>query len=473
MPDSKSRRPSPDRRQRGGVLVRAERGRAARAVCPRAALGAWEVFEDRAEAIELLREQEQTRVAELIGLRRSRMVVSPFTFYRGSAIIMASDLARMPRTGIEVQCVGDAHIANFGIFASHTRHLVFDINDFDETAPGPWEWDIMRLVASVEICGRDRGFSKDDRRHAVRACAKAYRKTMARFAEMRELDIWYAHLDLEQTIEQFEDELDGKQSRTLRRAMEKARAKDNVRAADKLAHIEDDRLRFNSQPPELVPISELEGFEGADSAELTRRIMRLYEGYLENLSYDKRCLVNRYSLEDAARKVVGVGSVGTRAWVALMGGRDEDDPLVMQMKEAQESVVERFCHPAPFKSHGERVVQGQRLIQSTSDILLGWTSLELPDGGSRDYYVRQLWNGKGSIDLEKIGTEGLASTARLCAWALAHAHARTGDGIAISAYLGDSDTFEDAMWSFAQSYADPNEADYRLFCDTLAADEIE
>lgn len=463
-------KPTPDRRQRGGDLSRRERGRAARSACPRSAHGSWTVREGREEVIALLEEQSRTRVQELIGLRYARMGVSPFAFYRGSALIMAHDLADTPYTGIEVQCVGDAHIANFGIFSSPTRHLVFDINDFDETAPGPWEWDIKRLVASVEICGRDRGFKASARERAVRACAKAYRKNMNRFAQMRELDIWYAHLDVEQTIEGFEDELGGKQSKTLRRAVEKARTKDNVRAADKLAYRDTDgSTRFRCEPPELVPLRELGSFEGIEADELGRRIGALYAGYIDNLSYDKRCLVNRYHPDDIARKVVGVGSVGTRAWVVLMHGKDEDDPLVLQMKEANASVVECFYQPAPFATHGERVVQGQRLIQSTSDILLGWTSIELPGGGARDYYVRQLWNGKGSIDLENVGEEGLASTARLCAWALAHAHARTGDGVAIAAYLGESDAFDDALWEFSQAYADQNEADYDLFCSKSKA----
>ena len=464
---------TPDRRHRGDVDARRQRGKQAREACPRSSHGIWEVHEGREDAIGLLVEQNATRVPDLIGLRHERMRVSPFTFYRGTAIIMARDLATTPTTGIEVQCVGDAHIGNFGIFASHTRHLVFDINDFDETAPGPWEWDIKRLIASVEICGRDRGFGKSDRKAAVRACAKAYRHAMARFAEMRELDIWHAHLDLESTVARFEDELSGKQSRTLRRAMEKAAAKDSVRAADKLAHIgEDGHLHFNVEPPALVPLSELGGFEGAGADELSQRIAELYTRYLDNISYDVRCLVNRYTPVDIARKVAGVGSVGTRAWIALMEGRDADDPLVLQMKEAQQSVIERFYGSAPFASHGERVVQGQRLIQSTSDMLLGWTSIELPGTGTRDYYVRQLWNGKGSIDLEGIGTEGLASTSRLCAWSLAHAHARTGDGIAIAAYLGDGDAFDDALWDFAQAYADQNEADYDLFCTKIERGEL-
>lgn len=424
----------------------------------------WSVQSNRTDAIELIDGQSATRVPELVPLRYERMGASPFTFFRGTAIIMAHDLATQPVSGIEVQCIGDAHIANFGVFSSPTRHLVFDVNDFDETAPGPWEWDIKRLAASVEICGRDRGFAKKDRRDAVRACAKQYRRSLCSFAKMGELDVWYAHLDVEQALDEFERDLHGKTGRTVRRAVEKARQKDNQRAADKLAHRVGDALRFNSQPPELVPLSDLEALQGyADSNELFAALQELLDSYLASLPYDRRMLLEHYHVHDAARKVVGVGSVGTRAWIALLAGKNANDPLILQAKEASESVVERFWRPAPFASHAERVVQGQRLVQSTSDILLGWTKATAPDGTARDYYVRQLWNGKGSIDLERIGAGSLESVARLCAHALAHAHARTGDELAISAYLDDGDAFEDALWNFSQAYADQNEADYEVF----------
>lgn len=426
--------------------------------------GSWNVRTGRTNAIELIEAQSAERVPELVPLRYERMGISPFTFYRGTAVIMARDLSTQPVTGIEVQCIGDAHIANFGIFSSPTRHLVFDVNDFDETAPGPWEWDIKRLAASVEICGRDRGFSKKDRRDAVEACAKQYRRSLRRFAEMGELDVWYAHLDVEQALDEFERDLRGKTGRTVRRAVEKARQKDNQRAADKLAHRKGDALRFNMQPPELVPLSELSALQGyTDSDEIFAALQELLASYFESLPYDRRFLLEHYRVHDAARKVVGVGSVGTRAWVALLAGKNVDDPLVLQAKEASESVVERYWKPAPFASHAERVVQGQRLVQSTSDILLGWTKVTAPDGTVRDYYVRQLWNGKGSIDLGAIGAGSLESVARLCAHALAHAHARTGDEAAIAAYLQDSNAFADALWQFSQAYADQNEADYDVF----------
>lgn len=457
-------------RRAGTIAERQERGIEARTACPLASLADWNPTPNRQDVIALLEEQSASRVPELIPLRYERMSVSAFTFYRGSAIIMAHDLAAQPTTGLEVQCVGDAHIANFGIFLSPTRHLVFDINDFDETAPGPWEWDIKRLAASVEICGRDRGFSKDERRDAVRACAKQYRHAMAHFAELGDLDVWHAHLDVDESLDEFERELDGKKGRSIRRAVEKARTKDSARAADKLAHEEDGRMRFNSQPPELVPIAEIAATEGyASPVELSRALGTLVGTYFESLPADRRFLLGTYTVQDAARKVVGVGSVGTRAWVALLTGKDEHDPLVLQIKEANQSVVERFYRPGSFAHHGERVVQGQRLIQSTSDILLGWTDITAPDGTRRDYYVRQLWNGKGSIDLEEIGPESLENTARLCAWALAHAHARTGDEVAIAAYLDEKHAFEDALWEFSRAYADQNELDYQAFMERYQA----
>ena len=434
------------------VEERRAAGLAAREACPIASLGTWKQRASSDTAVDLLEQQSVTRDPSLLPLRYERMGVSPFTFYRGSAVIMASDLASMPVTGLEVQCIGDAHVGNFGVFMSHTRHLVFDVNDFDETAPGPWEWDVMRLVASVEICGRDRGFSKQDRRDAVRACAKQYRRAMARFAEMGELDVWHAHLDVERMLDEFE--LDGKTGRTIRKVVEKAREKDSVRAADRLTVRDDGRLRFDSRPPELVPLAELSAEQGYDPAQLSHALRGLLSTYFESLPRDCRALLGRYRLQDAARKV--------------LTGRDEDDPLVLQVKEAEESVVERFWRPSGFASHGERVVEGQRLVQSTSDFLLGWTSVPTAGGGTRDYYVRQLWNGKGSIDLTEVGPQSLENVARLCAWSLAHAHARTGDEVAIATYLDDSHAFEDAMWDFARAYADQNEADYQAFIERLS-----
>ena len=326
------------------VEERRAAGLAARETCPIASLGAWEPRASSDSAIDLIEQQSAARDPSLVPLRYERMGVSPFTFYRGSAVIMAADLATMPVTGLEVQCIGDAHVGNFGVFMSHTRHLVFDVNDFDETAPGPWEWDVMRLVASIEICGRDRGFSKADRRDAVRACAKQYRRATARFAEMGELDVWHAHLDVERMLDEFE--LDGKTGRTIRKVVEKAREKDSVRAADRLTVRDDGRLRFDTRPPELVPLAELSSAQGYDASQLSHALRELLDAYFESLPRDCRVLLGRYRLQDAARKVVGVGSVGRRAWIALLTGRDEDDPLVLQIKEAEESVVERYWRPS-------------------------------------------------------------------------------------------------------------------------------
>ena len=325
------------------VEERRAAGLAAREACPIETLGTWEPRTSSEPAIDLIEQQSVTRDPSLVPLRYERMGASPFTFYRGSAVIMAADLATMPVTGIEVQCIGDAHVGNFGIFMSHTRHLVFDVNDFDETAPGPWEWDVMRLVASIEICGRDRGFSKQDRHDAVRACAKQYRRTIARFAEMGELDVWHAHLDVERMLDEFE--LDGKTGRTIRKVVEKAREKDSARAADRLTVRDGGRLRFDTRPPELVPLSALSAEQGYDAAQLSHALRGLLDAYFGSIPRDRRVLLGHYRLQDAARKVVGVGSVGRRAWIALLTGRDEDDPLVLQVKEAEESVVERYWRP--------------------------------------------------------------------------------------------------------------------------------
>lgn len=452
------------RKTRGAVSERVDRGQKALDACSLCAQGEWEVHAGREDAIDLLEEQSAARVPDLVPLRYKRMGASPFAFYRGSALIMAHDLSHTPCTGIEVQCIGDAHVANFGIFSSPTRSLVFDVNDFDETSPGPWEWDVKRLATSLEICGRDRSFDEKTRRDAVKACARQYRKSMMRFSKMKTMDVWHFHFDVEQMLKDSEKEMGGKTARTLQKALDEARGKNSIKAADKLARFEDGRLYFNSKPPELVPVRELMDSQGYSSAEdLTRAMAKLLKNYYESIPRDRRKLLSRYRLQDVARKVVGVGSVGTRAWVVLLVGKDERDPLVMQVKEATTSVVERYWRSGEFENCGERVVEGQRLVQSTSDILLGWTSVDAPGGSSRDYYVRQLWNSKGSIDLDEIEPGGLIGIGKLCARALAHAHARTGDEIAIAEYLDDEDGFEDALWRFSQAYADQNQADYETF----------
>lgn len=448
------------------VQERAQAGIEARQRVPLDSHAYFKVAKHRRAIIGLLEEQSRTRVQSLVPLRYYRMSNSAFTFYRGTALIMANDLATTPITGIPVQAVGDAHIGNFGIFYSPTQHLVFDINDFDETTTGPWEWDIKRLAASVEICGRANHLYSKDRQAAVRACVQSYRTMMHEFSQMEYLPMWYSHFDIERALNDMESQQSAKSNRMLRDAVEKARNKDSNKAAKKLTTVEGGSIRFKSMPPELVPVRELIGYGNLDA--LQDRLDELLSIYHDSLYEDRRHVLSQYQYHDSARKVVGVGSVGTRAWVIAMSGRDIDDPLILQMKEATDSVLERFVGRCPYPSHGERVVQGQKLIQTTADILLGWTQYTPPDGITRDYYVRQLWNGKGSIELTDLNAQSLQDLARMCAWCLAHAHARTGDSIAIANYLGDDDTFDVAMMSFADSYADQNEEDYELFMDLVA-----
>lgn len=445
-------------------------GKSLRKAVPRDVFSVWQPPVGRPDSSELIFGQDETRVPGLVPVRHERMSASAFTFYRGAALVMASDLAHVPTTGIEVQLCGDAHVSNFGLFLSPERRTVFDINDFDETTTGPWEWDIKRLAASVEICGRANNIYSKDRQKAVRACVRTYRQMIDQFAQMDYLDMWYDHLDVEHTLDQFESAQGGHRNRTLRAAVMKARAKDSDGAAAKLTVLDGDTLRFKSMPPELVPIRDLEGYNDLDA--LRERLRQLFNSYRDSLYEDRRHVLSQYTYHDTARKVVGVGSVGTRAWVSILTGRDIHDPLMLQMKEATDSVLERFVGRSPYASHGERVVQGQKLIQTTADIMLGWTKFLANDGLPRDYYVRQLWNGKGSIDINHLNDVALNDLGRMCAWCLAHAHARTGDGIAIANYLGGTDTFDDAMTSFADSYADQNEEDYHVFKQMIKDGEL-
>ena len=454
--------PSPRERARAGI--------AARSICPLERHALWQVHEGRREAISLLEEQSAIRVQDLIPLRYKRMSANAFTFYRGTVLIMTNDLASTPVTGIPVQCVGDAHIGNFGMFRSPSARLVFDINDFDETAVGPWEWDIKRLAVSVEICGRANGIKPKDRQAAVMRCIRSYREHIKEYSEMDYLDAWYDHIDVTESLDRYESTQNGKRNRTLREAAMKAAVKDNDAAAAKLAYFENGKLRFRSDPPELVPINELRDYADLDA--LQARIDTLYENYRHSLYEDRRHVLDLYHYNDSARKVVGVGSVGQRAWAAILTGRDVDDPLMLQMKEATYSVLEHYCGASPYVTHGERVVQGQKLIQTTADVLLGWSSFMAEDGRKRDYYVRQLWNGKGSINLDHLNYLGLSDMARLCARCLAHAHARTGDAIAIANYMGGTDEFDQAIASFADSYADQNDADYEVFMDLIKSGEL-
>ena len=434
-------------------------------------LAVWSVPEDREDPIALLHSQDETRIQELVPVRHERMAVSPFTFYRGAALVMASDLAHTPSTGITVQACGDAHIANFGMFRSPEGRMVFDMNDFDETAPGPWEWDVKRLVTSVEICGRDRGFSKKERKSAVRLCAQSYRASMLSFTEMGNLEVWYDHIDLEELLNLLLDDQEEDDRALAERALKKMGNKNNLRAAEKFTEEAEGHLRFKSIPPTLVPWRELgETIRwgktlGTDGA---KQLLNLgLAEYRDSLLPETRHVVRQYRGVDVALKVVGVGSVGTHALVVALEGASLDDPLILQVKEAQESVLERYCGMCEQDHHGQRVVEGQRAIQSVSDALLGWCSLPDENGKLRNFYVRQLWNGKGSVDLETIDPDHLAGLAVVCGWTLAHAHARTGDRFAIASYLGEKKGFDRAMAKFARAYADQNEADYQRFIASL------
>jgi uncharacterized protein (DUF2252 family) len=394
------------------------------------------------------------------------MLVSPFTFYRGGAYLMASDLSQTPISGLTVQLCGDAHLSNFGGFASPERRMVFDINDFDETLPGPWEWDVKRLAASFEIAGRDRQFSERERGAAVLGVVRAYREAMRSFAETRDLDVWNSHLDIQELLPQIVKAVGSKQTKTLEQNLAKAHTKDSMRALKKLTHLVDGEPRIMSNPPLLVPVSEL--FSEIEATKLNSSIRRILRQYRASLQNDRRVLVERFQFAEMARKVVGVGSVGTRAWIVLMLGRDDQDPLFLQVKEANASVLEKFVGTSAFKNHGQRVVEGQRLMQASSDIFLGWVSATGVDGVKRDFYVRQLWDWKASADTAGFTLRGLRAYAQMCGWTLARAHARSGDRIAIAAYLGSGAAFDAAVADFSAAYADQNEADYEVFKAAVA-----
>jgi hypothetical protein len=365
-----------------------------------------------------------------------------------------------------VQCCGDAHLSNFGLFASPERSLVFDLNDFDETLPGPWEWDVKRLAVSMLVAALHNGFTVAEQEQAVLSAVAEYRSAMRQFATMNNLDIWYAHLDTERTIREFRPQLQPKMAKRTEKALAKARTRDSMAAFSKLTYEVDGRAQIVDQSPLIIPISQIAGIE---RDELYEGLRQLLDGYRDTLEYHRRILLGRFELADVARKVVGVGSVGTRAWIALMVGRDGQDPLFLQIKEAEASVLEEFVGASEFSTHGERVVHGQRLMQATSDILLGWFRHEDGlDGNSHDYYVRQLKDWKGSAEIEQMQPEGLALYGRLCGWTLARAHARSGDAIAIGAYLGAGTTFDRAILEFSKTYAEQNDRDYHALTAAVA-----
>jgi uncharacterized protein (DUF2252 family) len=410
-------------------------------------------------------------VPELVPIRYARMLESPFAFFRGAAAIMAADLATTPTTGLQVQLCGDAHLANFGSFAAPDRRLLFDLNDFDETLPGPWEWDVKRLAASVAVAGRDRGLDADRRSAATRAAVRRYRRAMHQFAAMGTLDVWYARMDVDDQVARWSKKASASQRKRVDKFVAKARSKDSARALTKLTHVVDGEPRIISNPPLVVPLEELvDPNEARDFESLIKRVLASYG---DTLSGDKRNLLHRYRAVDMAHKVVGVGSVGTRAWIVLMLGRDAGDPLMLQVKEAERSVLEPFASPSKFELSGQRVVEGQRLMQAASDVFLGWVRVDrAPDGTTQDYYVRQLWDQKGSVPIETMAPRGLRDYAKLCGWTLARAHARSGDRMAIAAYLGRGARFDKAVAQFAESYADQNERDHAALADAAKAGRI-
>ncbi len=436
-------------------------GKAARRRTPRSALGEWGRSAKRKSPVEILLGQDRTRVPELVPIRHGRMSVSAFTFYRGAAGIMAADLGAAPNTDLNVQLCGDAHLSNFGVFAAPDRRLIFDINDFDETHPGPFEWDVKRLVASFAIGGRDLGFNERDRRGAVAEAAREYRREMRRLAAMRTIDVWYERLDVG-ALERYRSEVTKKTAKRFDKARAKAESKNSLRAFNKLTHSVNGELRIISDPPLIVPVEEMADSDSQLNV-VMGRLRELLAAYRRTLDRDVRRLAEGYRFVDLARKVVGVGSVGTRAWIVLLLGRDEGDPLFLQAKEAEASVLEGFAGKSRFNQEGRRVVEGQRLMQAASDIFLGWLTAEGPDGKTRDFYIRQLWDGKGSAQVELMTPTTMGLYARLCGWTLARAHARSGNRIAIASYLGKGESFESAMCDFAEVYADQNDADYREF----------
>jgi uncharacterized protein (DUF2252 family) len=449
---------------------RVARGKAARSDVRRSAHAEWAPAEDRPDPIWVLEEQAASRVPDLVPIRYGRMAVSPFTFYRGAAAVMAADLARTPDSGLRVQACGDAHLSNFGAFAAPDRRLVFDLNDFDESLPGPWEWDVKRLAASFVVAARENGLKRKQREEIVLRAVCAYREAMREFAGMRNLEVWYARLDVDEALAEVEDE-DPREIERVRKGAAKARAKDSLRALTKLTETVDGELRFRSEPPTLVPGEELlpDG-EGRGIEELLADVLVAYR---DTLPADRQHLLDRYRFRQIARKVVGVGSVGTRAWVVLLTGDGDDDPLFLQAKEAQASVLEPYVGASRFRSHGRRVVEGQRLMQAASDIFLGWCPAVGLDGEQRHFYVRQLWDWKRSAEIERLNLVGFQVYARICGWTLARAHARSGDRVAIAAYLGGGDSFDRAIATFSEAYADQNERDHAALLDAIESGRLE
>lgn len=452
------------------LTARVARGKAERRRIPLEDHALFAPTEFRPDPLELLARQAASRVPELIPIRYGRMVSSAFAFYRGAALIMASDLATTPTTTLRAQLCGDAHLSNFGFFASAERRLVFDLNDFDETLPGPFEWDLKRMVTSFEIAGRCQSFSPKDVQGIVLSAVRTYRESMRDFATMTNQAVWYATLDAENLLEQLRATVPASRLRKVEATLAEARTKDSMQAFRKMTQLIDGVPHIVSNPPLIVPTSEL--FTPDVNAELMSRMGELMSSYRDSLVSDRQHLLDQFRFLEMARKVVGVGSVGTRAWILLFEGVDGNDPLFLQAKEAQSSVLEQFLGVSEFSNHGERVVAGQRLMQASSDIFLGWQKTNGIDGIDRDYYVRQLRDWKASADVEAFNPNGMSLYARVCAWTLARAHARSGDRIALAAYLGKKDTFDQAIAAFASAYADQNERDYSVLRAAVSSGKI-
>jgi uncharacterized protein (DUF2252 family) len=450
---------------------RAAMAKGQRATTPLACHEDWAPAANR-DPIGLIEQQATTRVPELVPIRHGRMLASPFTYYRGAALPMAADLAVTPNSGITVQLCGDAHLSNFGFFGSPERHLVFDVNDFDETSPGPWEWDVKRLAASFEIAARDNGYSTKQRAAITRRSVRSYREAMRAFAKVSMLDVWYAQLDIDALLPEYQSLLDPKRTPAVWRAVSKARAHDSLDAFSKLAEMVDGEPRIVYNPPLIVPLEQF--VDGIDAAMTMQGVGAVIAAYFDTLLPDRRHLIAQYRFVHLARKVVGVGSVGTEAWIALFLDHDHGSPLFLQVKEAQASVLEEFTAPSEFDNHGQRVVIGQRLMQAASDIFLGWERVESVGGAvEKDYYFRQLRDWKGSADIAGMTPEGMGLWARMCGWTLARAHARSGDRIGIASYLGKSDTFDNALAQFAVAYANQNERDYEALSAAVASGRLE
>ena len=451
-------------------VERAARGKAARTEVPRSSHAGFEPLPGRRDPIDILEEQAATRVPELVPIRYGRMLSSPFAFFRGAAAVMAADLAGTPRSGLRVQACGDAHLSNFGIYRSPDRRLVFDINDFDETLPGPWEWDVKRLTASLVIAGRDKGFDARQRARLVLQTVRSYREAMNQFAATRNLDVWYSRVDVENTLRQFGAGVAPEGLRRAQQLIDKALGSDSLQAYGKLTTVVDGKAQFISNPPLVVPAEEL--VTGEQREHLEEFIRGTLRTYRRTLPTDRRHLLETFNFVRLARKVVGVGSVGTRAWMVLMLGRDDGDPLLLQVKEAQRSVLEAYAGRSEYLNSGQRVVAGQHLMQATSDIFLGWIRVLGIDGVERDFYVRQLRDGKASVPIEVMVPAGLSAYGRLCGWTLARAHARSGDRIAIASYVGRGDVFDRAVLDFSEAYADQNARDHAALAEAVRAGRV-